>query len=363
MKRTNICQLVLCFVLAALLGGCAAPKKQDVRILWPPPPAESKLEWLGIYSSELDLPRTGFQQSIDKLTGSLGEQNFISPFDIVSTASGRVYVSDIHLRNVRIYDFAAGKVTDLTTGTTFKTPTGMTLDKAENLYVTDAGHGKVMVFSPDGKYLRSFGDPENIQKPVNIVINDKLQRIFVADSLQHKIFVFDLQLNSLYSIGTPGSGEGELHVPQGMAFDSEDNLYVADYLNARVSVFTAEGKFVRMFGTRGDQIYNFEGPRDLAFDSEGNLHIVDARKGLLLTYSPQGQLLMTTGGGPEPLHPLSFGAPKGIYIDADDRIFIADQLNRRFSVFQFLSKKQLEKHPITEADLQRLMEFINQPAK
>jgi DNA-binding beta-propeller fold protein YncE len=363
MKMKNLNSWLLLLVAALVLGGCAAKPKQDVRILWPPPPADPKLEWVGVYSSELDLPRSGFQQSIDKLTGALGEKTFISPIDIVSTPAGKVYISDVHLRNVRVFDFSTGQVGELAAAGIFKTPMGMALDGAGNLYVADSGHGKIVVFSAAGKYLRSFGDLENIQNPVNVVVNEQLQRIYVADSRQSKIFIFDLQGNYLRSFGVRGAGEGQLHTPQGMVFDKENNLFVADFLNARIMVFRADGEPVRMFGERGDQVYNFENPRDLAFDSEGNLHIVDSRKGLLLTYSPDGQLLLATGGGAARHHPLNFSSPKGIFVDDQDRIYIADQINRRFSVFQYLSQEYLSQNPVTEADLQNLMEFIERQSK
>lgn len=63
MKRT----ILMLFIL--LLSACA-PKTQEVkkqRYFWPPPPNDPKIEFIGVYSSNRDLPKQ--ESFLRKLTG------------------------------------------------------------------------------------------------------------------------------------------------------------------------------------------------------------------------------------------------------------------------------------------------------
>ena len=78
----------------------------------------------------------------------------------------------------------------------------------------------------------------------------------------------------------------------------------------------------------------------------------------LLTYTVDGEVLLATGTGRPSNKPLGLSFPTAVHVDGHDRIYIADQKNRRFSVWQYLSAPYLREHPITEADLQELNKYI-----
>jgi len=337
-----------CALLVLLCFGCA-PKERP-RILFPPPPEVSRLEFIGVYSSENSFEKSSMERFRDNVLGSSASAQFKSPLDIVSDSQGVVYVSDIHWRNLRVYDFNKKTVEFYLKTPPFKLPTSLALDSQGRLYVADSEKGTVFVFGPDRSVLRTFGTPQELTRPAGLALNESLGRIYVADGLGHRIVVYDLAGKHLFSFGTLGVGADQFYSPQGMAFGPDGNLYVADQYNARIQVVDAEGNFVRQFGERGDQASQFELPKDVAFDSDGNLHISDGRRSHILAYSPEGQLLLVTGGDKPSAHALSFVAPRGIFIDQNDRIYVADLLARRFSVWQYLSAAYLDQHPITDAD-------------
>ena len=45
----------------------------------------------------------------------------------------------------------------------------------------------------------------------------------------HRIQVFDLDLNFVRSIGSRGKGRGEFNAPDDVKFDTAGNMYVADF--------------------------------------------------------------------------------------------------------------------------------------
>jgi len=346
-----------CALLVLLCFGCA-PKERP-RILFPPPPEVSRLEFIGVYASEDNFKKTSMQRLADGVLGSSAQARFRSPFGVVSDGQGVVYVSDVHLKNLRVYDFNNKTVEFYLKSTVFSTPVGLALDSQGRLYVVDSGKEKIFVFGPDRELLFAFGAPQEISRPNYLTVNEKLGRIYVSDGQEHRIVVYDLTGNFLFNFGQVGSGEGDFYAPQGSSFGPDGNFYVADQFNARIQVFDVDGQFIRQFGQRGDRVFQFESPKDVAFDSEGNLYVVDGRRGHIMTYTPEGKLLLVTGGSELTSSPLGFAAPRSIFIDASDRIYVTDLLSKRFSVWQYLSAAYLERHPVTEADIELLQRHIN----
>jgi DNA-binding beta-propeller fold protein YncE len=349
--------LLLACLAAVLLAGCAAPPPRP-RILWPPPPETPRIEFIGAYRSQLDFEQTRGERFIRLLVGKMPEAAFQSPFGIAADGEGRVFIGDIHDHNVKIFDFNDKSVNFLSKTPLFETPLGMDRDRAGNLYVCDGAKGAVLVFDPQGQPLRSIGTKETIGKPAFLDLNEKLGRIYVSDGIGHRIVVYDLQGKHLFSFGGLGNDDGYFYSPQGVAIDSQGRVYVADHFNARIQYFDADGNFLGKFGERGDAVRQFEGPKGLAFDSEDNLYVLDGRRTFVYVYAPDGDLRMTFGSEAPSQHPLGFAAPRGVFVDRNDRIYVTDLTNHRFVVWQYLSKGYLEKHPVTEEDMKRLQEAI-----
>lgn len=352
---------LLLFGLSLLLGGCA--KEQLPRFVWPPPPDEPRLEFVGNYYSESSFEKSVGKKLFEEFVGAQGAAVFSTPFGITSDGKGRVFVSDIHLKNLRVFDFNKRTVNFLVKETFMVTPLGLTMDRQGNLYIADAGLQKILVYDPDLRPKFTISNEKELVKPAFLAINEGLGRLYVSDGFAHKIVVFSLAGDYLFSFGGRGKEPGQFFAPQGLAFGPDGNLYVADSLNARIQALTPDGEFVRMFGERGDLPNQFENPKSLAFDSAGNLHVLEGRRSDLLTYTPEGKLLLSTGGGSATSGPFGFGTPRSIWIDANDRMYIAEATNKRFSIWQYMGAAWLAEHPYTEADRQRLLDYMEKLAK
>jgi hypothetical protein len=72
--------------------------------------------------------------------------------------------------------------------------TAAAFDAQDNLYVLDAGNFRVLVFAPDGRYLRTIGKqgggPGELQSPGSLAI-DAGQRLIVAEARGFSIFTRD----------------------------------------------------------------------------------------------------------------------------------------------------------------------------
>jgi len=180
---------------------------------------------------------------------------------------------------------------------------------------------------------------------------DSEGRVYVADSNNHRIQVFDSSGQFITQWGSQGARPGQFQEPWGVAVDEEGNVYVADTWNHRLQKFDSEGRFLLQWGTFGnsqESIIGQEkvlyGPRDIAIDAAGDLYVTDTGNKRVMKFSPNGEFLGQWGGFG--LQSGQFHEPVGIDIDADGNIYVADTWNRRIQKFDsdFVSLTQWPVH-------------------
>ena len=166
----------------------------------------------------------------------------------------------------------------------FVFPHGMHVDREGNVFVTDAegkgGKGHTVVkFSREGKVLMTLGKP-----------------------------------------GVAGSGNDLFNRPSAVTTAPNGDIYVADGhggdSNARVMIFSKDGKFIRGFGKKGKGRGELDELHAIALDSQGRVFVGDrGDKGAIKIFDAAGKLLDEWR---------QFGLPSGIFIDANDTIYVSD---------------------------------------
>jgi sugar lactone lactonase YvrE len=84
---------------------------------------------------------------------------------------------------------------------------------------------------------------------------------------------------------------------------------------ARVLKFDRTGKLIKTIGKFGTGPEDFDQPHALAMDSRGRLFVGDRSNNRIVIMDQEGKVLDTW---------YQFSRPSGIYIDAQDRIYVAD---------------------------------------
>lgn len=342
------------FALFALLTGCAAPQKQvQRRYFWPPLPEEPKIEWIARYASQHDFPKTASQQFMESLVGADAPRKFSNPWGIASDGEGKIYVADTTGGIVVIYDLNKKTINEMGQGVyaaLFKNPIDADIDATGNIYVSDSAKNRVFAFSRDERPLMTIGSAENMDWPAGIGIDRKLNRLYVANTHSHNVSVFDLADGKhLFSFGERGGADGKFNFPTDVVVDSGGNVYVVDSINARIQAFDKDGTFKLKFGIRGDSMTSFKLPKGISINRDDYLFITDAMANRILVYDTKGVSLLTfggleTGGARGVIG--GFSAPRGIYVDKKEQLYIIDAMMKEFEMFQIINEEWLKEHPI-----------------
>lgn len=338
---------VLIFVLTQF--GCSAtPPPKDPQILWPGPPATPRLKWVNTIRSQHDFKKTPATVRMEAFVGLETPNFFIKPVAVAADGQGQVFVADMDLHNVKVVDFNQKEIFVFQKEPWTRVLIGLAYDSRGRLYAVDGAARFVSVFdAKTRKPLLGFGSKELFEKPAYIAINEELGRIYVTDVVGHKVVVFDMKGNHLFSFGERGGALGKLYAPMGIAIAPNGDVFVAEFLNARIHVFDQDGTPVRMFGERGDKEWQLEGPRGLAFTSDGLLVIAESRKSAVALYTQEGEPLLFLGGK-RSTHFLGFTLPTSVYVDQNDVIYVSDGMNKAVTIWQYLSPKYLEKHAVSD---------------
>lgn len=340
---------VLLLISAAMISGCAATEqaKSTKRYVWPRPPDEPKIEWIKSYYGENDFPKSGFQEFIEALFGKSEAETFEKPIDIKSNGRGTVFVTDIVIPGIFVFDLKNQKIEVWHKGSDPEkslalVPYYISLDKNDNLYVVGTGSNDIYVTDSAGRVLRKIDFSKQVQAPGGILVDNDSNRIYLVDASKgSKVVVFDMSGKHLFTIGKPGEGNGEFNRPGPIAMNSKGEILVGDVMNARIQIFDKEGKFLRKFGQRGDTGPDLQIIKGLSVDSDDNIYVTDGKAHQIKIFSSKGDYLLSIGAAYSVTKtfreaPGGFLIPQGIHIDKNDDIFIADQANLRFQHFKYL---------------------------
>lgn len=215
----------------------------------------------------------------------------------------------------------------------FASPAAAAFVAGGTTLVLESNLDRVTAINSDGTTEALFGEsgdgPGQFHDPRAMELGPD-GRLYIADTGNHRIEVFEgPRFEFALAMGGFGRGLGDLASPLGLAV-TETEIFVADSLNNRIAVFDLDGHATRTFGTRGSGPGEFSRPTDVAVDDEGNAYVTDGWNHRVQKFDAAGEHVQSWGDfGP---HPGFFATPMGI-THHDGELFVADRDNHRIQVF------------------------------
>ena len=188
-------------------------------------------------------------------------------------------------------------------------------------------------------YLTAFRVSPQL-RPYNVAINSTDHVYTLTVGVRGTIIdVFDSDDRRVLPqsvIKSYGTAADQLRLPRSMLIDSDGSIYITDTLNARIQKFNSNFQYIGQFGMRGIADGNFRTPDSIAINSTGHIFVTDFDRDLVNIFSVSGNVYTyqgQIGGVGNGTANGEFNGPRGIVIDSDDIIYIADSLNDRVQIF------------------------------
>jgi predicted membrane-bound mannosyltransferase len=297
-----------------------------------------------ISTRPVELPKPGTDQAGRPMFGGVGSLpgQFLSPVDAEIDAAGNIYVIDSSSRRLQKFDAQGNFVAqadirlDPRNSEEQAQPWGLVLAPDGRVVVADTFGWRMRVFDSALTPIGSFGQPPGQGEPGPFDLFgprdaaiDPSGQLWVTDTGHDRVMVYTLTGEFVRQVGASGSGPGQFDEPVGIAISADGVVFVADMYNSRVQMLDLEGRYVGEFRVDG---WGGRDPADKPYIRplrDGRVAVSLPLRNEVRVYDRNGNLQATITGEPQAL-----SRPYGIAETADGRLWISEGAAGRLRLFE-----------------------------
>ena len=195
---------------------------------------------------------------------------------------------------------------------------GVACDSQDRVYIVRRTHlPAILVFDSDGNFLRSFG--ESLFSVPHGIWMSPSDILYCTDIGNHTVTKLSLDGEVLMTLGTkgkPGKPGDPFNQPTRAVESPSGDIFVSDgYGQQRVHRFTKDGTHIHSWGSKGIGPGQFALPHSIWVDRQERVYVADRMNGRLEIFSHKGEFIDQWVG----LH-----YPNEIYIDKENTIYVAE---------------------------------------
>jgi tripartite motif-containing protein 71 len=252
------------------------------------------------------------------------------------TAGNFLFVSDSLNNRLQRFNLDGSGATEIVPPGLLYNPRGLAV-RGQRLIVADDKNHRLVVMDFGGRVIRTIGSGQGARGnqfsfPFGVAV-DPRGRVFVADDINQRVLRFGPQPDYKYKArwGSYGTGPGQLAYPRAIASDATGALYVTNTGNDRIDVFNNTGGLLRSWGVSGRGPGQFNAPLGVAADANGLRAVADSINGRIELLNPDGSIA-SSWGSPAP-GPTILRSPTAVAFDAAGDAYVLDQRRARIFVF------------------------------
>lgn len=208
-------------------------------------------------------------------------------------------------------------------------PYGVAAGRNGKVYVTDTGEKRVYVFDTKNAKLSFIGTTAAgpLSLPLGIAA-DSSGLVYVSDGALKSVMMYSEDGSLVRAIGS----SKDFANPVGIALDqAKRRIYVVDSQLHEVKAFSMEGTFLFKFGKRGNEDGEFNFPTNVAVGKDGKIYVVETMNARVQVFDSEGKFLFTFGSLGDSFG--QFTRPKGIALDSEGNIYVVDAAFNNFQIF------------------------------
>ena len=279
---------------------------------------------------------------VDKVIGKPGSGpgQFNEPAGIALDSKGNLYVADIVNHRVQKFgpkgEFLAQVGGRGPGNGQFNEPWGVAVDGQGNVYVVDTFNHRVQKFDSNLKFILAFGTPaSNLENPEPAsfwgprdLAVDPSGNVWISDTGTGRIVKWSPDGKFVQKFGGMGSGRGQFKEATAIEISSTGEIFIADSGNRRVQRFDPNFNFIAEYPIPGWLYVDSAAKPYLALLPDGGLIASDPTQNKLFRLDTNGNAIATLDAKGKPLvlpRGLAFDAGRGfLYVSEHD----PDQIRR-----------------------------------
>ncbi len=252
------------------------------------------------------------------------------------TSGSYLFVSDSLNNRVQRFNLDGSGALEIVPPGRLYNPRGLAV-RGQRLIIADDKNHRLVVTDFGGRVLRTVGSGQGARGnqfsfPFGVAVDPK-GRVFVADDINQRVLRFGPQPRYKYKArwGSYGTAPGKLAYPRAIASDATGALYVTNTGNDRIDVFDIGGRLLRSWGISGRGSGQFNAPLGVAADAGGIRAVADSVNGRIELLHPDGSIA-SSWGSPSP-GPTILRSPAAVAFDGAGDAYVLDQRRARIFVF------------------------------
>jgi len=323
----------------ALLACAAPPVKKDV--VWPDPPEKPRIKFVSSFSNQDSIDDSGWNRFKRSILGGSDPARLVQPMGLALTEDGqRLYIADYGGASVYVADLMEKDFRPFAVGQGFAQPFGVAVDAAENVYVTDSAAKTFTAYDRKGGKLWTVA--KDLERPTGVCLDRARAVLYLVDSgtqpsQNHRVFAYDLKGMRLREIGNGrGTEDNQFQFPVYCAVAADGRLFVGDTMNFRIQIFDPTGQYLGKYGENGDGPGMFARIKGIDFDAFGNVYVADGSHAAVQIFNSDWDLLMHFGGFAPYLE--YFDIPSCVAIDRKlNRVYVCNEHNARVNAYDLVN--------------------------